>query len=155
VTRILVATSVLIAALIVQDKDVAVVTATPFERVLPSGEQHTYQLSLQAGEAATVVVEQRGIDVSVKTFDPQGHVLALVQNEYRRNGTERPTIVAVTTGIYSLVVAAAFHGQGDGGYTIRIAEIHPATADDRAFQESRAGAISCGCRSRTATVPSR
>ena len=132
-TRILVAAGVLIAALVVQDKDVTVV---PTEAALASGEQHSYRLSLQAGEAATVVVEQRGIDVSVRTLDPEGRLLAVVQNNYRRDGEERPIIVANTTGNYSLVVQSAFHGQGEGAYAIRLAEIRPATAGDRSLQEA-------------------
>jgi len=136
VTRTLVVTGALVAALIVQDKDVAVVTSTPIERTFASGEQHTYQLPLHAGDVATVVIEQRGIDVSVRCLDPQGRLLALVQNDYRRHGEERPTIAARVTGTYSLVVRSAFRGQGDGTYAIRIAEIRTATAEDRSLQEA-------------------
>ena len=136
VTRILVAASLLSATLIVQDKDVAVVTSTPIERPLASGERHKYQLPLQAGDAATVVVEQRGIDVSVRVFDPDGGLLALVQNDYRRDGEERSTIVAKTTGAYSVVVQSEFRGQGDGAYAIRLAEIRSATVADRSLQDA-------------------
>lgn len=135
VTRILVATGALVAALTVQDKDVTVVTAVSTEAALASGEQHSYQLSLQAGEVATVVVEQRGIDVSVRTLDPEGRLLAVVQNDFRRDGEERPTIVAGATGAYSVVVQSAFRGQGDGAYAIRLAEIRRATVADGSLQE--------------------
>ncbi len=127
---------VLAASLIGQDRDAPILSTNPIEKSLASGEQHTYQLQLKAGQAAIVVVEQRGIDVSVRCLDPQGRLLAVIQTNYLRNGEERPTIVATATGTYSLVVQAAFRGQGNGGYAIRIAEIRPANADDRSLQEA-------------------
>jgi CHAT domain-containing protein/Tfp pilus assembly protein PilF len=136
VIRTLAAIGVLAAALSVQDMDVAIVTRTAVERTLTSGEQHTYKLPLRAGEVATLVVEQRGIDVSVRCLDPEGRLLAEVQNDYRRNGEERPTIAAAATGTYSLVIRAPYQGQGNGGYTIRIADIRPATDDDRSLQDA-------------------
>ena len=134
--RTLAVIGVLAAALSVQDTGVATVTGTSIERTLSPGEQHTYTLALRAGDLATFVVEQRGVDVSVRCLDPQGRLLAEIQNDYRRNGEERPTIAAAATGTYSLVVRSAFRGQGSGAYTIRIADIRPATDDDRVLQEA-------------------
>src|SRR6476661_8192800 len=41
------------------------------ERQLSRGEEHRYQLSLDAGECARVVVEQQGIDVVVSVRRPE------------------------------------------------------------------------------------
>ena len=38
----------------------------PIERRLARGEEHRYQLTLTSGEFASIIVEQRGIDVTVQ-----------------------------------------------------------------------------------------
>ena len=147
VTRILAATiAVFVSSLVQADRDVRVlVAAETVERSLDTGERHTYQVALRAGEFASVTVEQRGIDVVVRTLDPDGATLATFQDDYRKVGEEHPAIVAATTGTYSLVITPAFNGQGAGAYTIRIAETRQAAAEDRSLQEAaslRAEALS-------------
>ncbi len=136
-TRILAATiAVFVSSSVQGDRDVRVLVAgQTVERSLDTGERHTYQVALRAGEFASVTVEQRGIDVFVRTLDPDGATIATFQDEYLKSGEERPTIVAATTGTYSLVVTPAYSGQGAGEYTIRIAEVRQATAEDRSLQE--------------------
>jgi len=137
-TRILTATiAVFVSSLVQGDRDVRVlVSGQTVERSLDSGEQHTYQLTLHAGEFASIVVEQRGIDAVVRSVDPENVTLAKFQDDYRKTGEEHPAIVAATTGTYSLVVTPAYSAQGAGEYTIRIAEVRQATAEDRSLQEA-------------------
>src|ERR1043166_4866966 len=44
-------------------------------RELSPGQSHSYQVSLAAGQYAHVLVEQKGIDVVVKLFAPDGKLI--------------------------------------------------------------------------------
>ena len=136
-TRTVAATiAVFVSSFVQTDRDVRVLAAgQTVERSLDSGERHTYQLTLNAGEFVSIIVEQRGIDVAVRSVDPGDVTLAKFQDDYRKTGEEHPAIVAATTGTYSLIVTPEFSGQGAGEDTIRIAEVRQATAEDRSLQE--------------------
>src|SRR5437899_2037149 len=61
----------------------------PIERELTPGEEHRYQLALQAGECVRVIVEQLGIDVVVRVSDvAAGAPIADVQDEITSRGQE-------------------------------------------------------------------
>src|SRR5688572_26740862 len=45
----------------------------PVERELSGGQEHSYQLALTDGQYASVVIEQRGIDVSVQLQETAGN----------------------------------------------------------------------------------
>lgn len=62
-------------------------TGKPLERELAGGQSHAYQLTLSAGQYLHVVVEQRGIDVVVTLFGPDGKKLIEIDSP---NGTEGP-----------------------------------------------------------------
>src|SRR5688500_3697861 len=44
----------------------------PIERELAGGQSHAYRLLLNAGQYLYVAVEQKGIDVAMALFDPDG-----------------------------------------------------------------------------------
>src|SRR5687767_13911846 len=43
---------------------------TPVERELAGGQAHSYRVSLNAGQYVRVMVEQKGMDVSMTLFSP-------------------------------------------------------------------------------------
>ncbi|HKC89085.1 MAG TPA: hypothetical protein VKG02_24085, partial [Blastocatellia bacterium] len=55
----------------------------PIERELAGGQSHSYQLSLDAGQYAGVVVDQRGIDVVIRLSGPDGKQIAEFDSESR------------------------------------------------------------------------
>ena len=61
------------------------------ERALSGGEAHSYRITLGTGQYLRVVVEQKGIDVAVTLFAPNGQKLAEVDSP---NGTQGPEPVA-------------------------------------------------------------
>ena len=67
----------------------------PIERELAGGQAHSYQLSLAAGQFLDAVVEQKGIDVVVTLFGPDGKKLIEVDSP---NGTPSSTMIQFTTG---------------------------------------------------------
>jgi CHAT domain-containing protein len=102
--------------------------------IAPGG-QHTYELALEAGEFAAVTVQQRGVDVAIQLRGADGSAVARFQNELRRTGEERATVVAGGAGTYTLEVTPGVPGLPGGDYTIRFAERRPATDADRSMQE--------------------
>lgn len=110
----------------------------PIERHLARGDEHRYQITLAAGEYASVIVEQKGIDAGVSVSDVAHQLIGDFQDEIRRDGEERIEIVADTAGPYTLTVKAADSAIAPGDYTIGLASRREATAADRTIQESRA-----------------
>ena len=114
----------------------AIDSGATIERHVAIGEEHLYQLTLAAGECATVIVEQRNIDVVVRTRRAGSTEDVEFQEEVRRNGQEQVDIVADEAGIYVLSIAS---GQGvySGTYSIRVGARRPAADSDRSMHEAR------------------
>lgn len=109
----------------------------PIERELAGGQEHSYKITLAQGQYASVIVEQRGIDVVVRLLGTEGQFIAGFDNEYRSQGEEKVEMVAEAAGSYRLSVAAASKSAPTGSYEIRVAEIRAATSNDRSMQEAR------------------
>jgi CHAT domain-containing protein len=109
----------------------------PIERRLAGGEEHQYQLALAAGEYASVIVEQKGIDAAISVSDIEDKPLGDFQDEITRNGEERVEIAAGRAGTYTLTIKPADGAGAPGDYTIRLAGRRAATDADRTMQESR------------------
>ena len=52
----------------------------PIEREISGGQTHFYKLSVAAGQYARVIIDQRGIDVVVKLFAPNGKLITSIDN---------------------------------------------------------------------------
>jgi CHAT domain-containing protein/Tfp pilus assembly protein PilF len=109
----------------------------PIERELSGGETHRYQVSLAQGQYARVIVEQRGIDLLVKSFEPGGKVIAESDAEIRLNGEEKTELVAEAAGDYPVDVESKFKIFPAGRYQIRLSELRVATETDRLSCEAR------------------
>jgi CHAT domain-containing protein/Tfp pilus assembly protein PilF len=109
----------------------------PVERELKGDQTHSYQINLAEGQYASVIVEQRGIDVIVKCFGPDGKVIAEIDLENRLNGEERAELAAKTTGVYRFDIEPKYKMLAGGRYEIRLGEVRAATENDRALQEAR------------------
>ncbi|HXG68567.1 MAG TPA: tetratricopeptide repeat protein, partial [Blastocatellia bacterium] len=108
----------------------------PIARELAGGQGHGYQITLAAGQYASIIVEQRGIDVVVRLLGTAGKVIVGSDSEYRNQGEERVEVVAEAAGSYRLSVEASSKSAPTGGYEIRIAEIRAATENDRLLYEA-------------------
>ncbi len=114
----------------------------PIERKLSVGESHSYQLTVTTGQYARVVVEQKGIDVVVSVFGPDGKLITAVDNPNGSRGAETVHITAEATGIYRLEVKSFNNLARPGLYEAKLVELRPATQADqqrlaarRAFDE--------------------
>ena len=124
------------------DRDAVTLGADAVERQLARGQAHEYELAMQPGERVAIVVDERGIDVSIRVRDSKGTTIGEVQDEVGGRNQERVEIVADTSGIYTLTVKPAFGGRVAGAYTIRVVDRRPATDADRRLQEARALRVS-------------
>ncbi len=100
-------------------------------RDLHGGQTHSYRLSIAAGQYARVTVEQKGIDVVVKLFAPDGRLITAVDNPNGNQGTEPVDITAEMAGTYRLEVISFQKDARPGRYEAKLVEIRPATKQDR------------------------
>jgi CHAT domain-containing protein/Tfp pilus assembly protein PilF len=106
------------------------------ERTLGAGTEHRYVLTLQQGEHAAVSALQRGLDVVIRAIAPDGAILGEFNDEVRDGREEQAEVVAVASGVHTLIVGAAFK-RAAGAYAVRLAGTRVATDDDRARQALR------------------
>lgn len=104
----------------------------PVERELGVGEVHRFRVELAASDVLIAVVDQRGVDVVVSTFDPAGNKLGEIDGS---NGPEPVLIEAKAAGAYrievrrfdaTLVPGVQPAAPAAGRYEVRIDEIVPA-----------------------------
>ena len=104
----------------------------PVERELAGGGNHKYQIALSAGQLLRVVADQRGIDVVVALFGPDGKQLLEVDSPNGTNGPEPLTWIAETAGVYRIEIRSLEKNAAAGRYEIALSELRAATTQDRA-----------------------
>ncbi|HKO35247.1 MAG TPA: CHAT domain-containing protein [Pyrinomonadaceae bacterium] len=110
---------------------------TPAVGELAPGESHIYLFSLDADQFARVVVEQHGVDLSLLLRSEAGVVLSSVDEHESTTGSEDVTVVAEAAGVFRLAVRAEEEGPTAGQYTVRLAEVRPASPHDRELFAAR------------------
>lgn len=105
-------------------------TGQAIERELKGDEAHSYNLALTAGQYLRVVVEQKGVDVVVTLFDPNGKKAAEVDSPNGTQGPEPISMIAETSGIYRLEVRS-LEKTATGFYGVKIGELRIATINDK------------------------
>ncbi|WP_210518947.1 PPC domain-containing protein [Hymenobacter terricola] len=73
-------------------------------QTLQSGQAFDYQVALKAGQALKATVEQKGVDVLVTAYGPDGAKLATFDSPTSTAYKEFVTVLAPTTGRYRLSV---------------------------------------------------
>lgn len=100
------------------------------EGELAGGQSHSYQIKLAAGQFLDVVIEQRGIDVVVTLYAPDGKELIEVDSPNGTQGPEPLNLITEASGIYRLEVRS-LEKNAAGRYEARIEALRTATAQDR------------------------
>jgi CHAT domain-containing protein/Tfp pilus assembly protein PilF len=98
---------------------------------LAGGQTHSYQVLLVSNQFLHVVVDQRGIDVVVALFGPDGKKLAEVDSPGGTSGIEPIFGVAEISGNYRVEVQSPDKDAASGRYEIRIEELRAATPQDK------------------------
>jgi CHAT domain-containing protein/Tfp pilus assembly protein PilF len=104
---------------------------SPVEQKIEGGEARAFSVALSAGQYAEVTVRQKGIDVLVRAFGPDGAKITEVDND-PEDGTEYVVIVADAAGRYRFEVSSADKGAAGGSFEVEVKELREATERDRA-----------------------
>lgn len=102
----------------------------PIVRNIGEGQTHTYRLKVAAGEFFHVVVRQRGVNVAVALYSPDGGKLFEADSPLSTQEAEWLTHVAAAAGEYRVEVRAVVKGAAAGEYEIKLEERRQATAED-------------------------
>ncbi|HXF40630.1 MAG TPA: tetratricopeptide repeat protein, partial [Blastocatellia bacterium] len=106
----------------------------PIERALSGGEEHSYRVSLKAGQYANFIADQKGIDIVLTLLDPDGKKLAEADSPNGTDGPESLSHVVEIKGKYILKISSLEKQAPAGRYSLRIAELRAATKQDKSRQ---------------------
>jgi len=109
----------------------------PIERELAGGQAHSYQITLQKDQYLYVVVEQKGVDVVVTLFGPNGKALIDVDSPNGTQGPEPVSFITEVGGTYRLQVKSLEKDAPVGLYEVDLKELRIATNKDRELSEAR------------------
>ena len=102
----------------------------PIEKELSGGQSHSYRLQLAKGQYVHVVVDQRGIDVVVALYGPEGKKLTEVDSPNGTQGPEPVSWIVETTGTYRLEVRSLEKDAKPGKYEAKIERLREADPQD-------------------------
>lgn len=125
--------SPLTVALAVQnDKDIPVLEqGKPVERELSGGQSHSYRIALASGQYIHVLVDQRGIDVVVTLFAPDGKQIVEVDSPNGIQGPEPLSAIADVSGTYRLEVRSFEKSVPTGRYEAKLEELRAEVEQDK------------------------
>jgi erythromycin esterase len=116
----------------------------PVERDLKAGEFHSYRIDLAAGEMLRATVDQRGIDVVVRVYAPDGKRLAEIDSPNGDQGPEPVEIKPQVAGAYRIEVGSLDPASPPGKYQIKI--------DEHLTAAAYAARLAAELRQRTETI---
>lgn len=109
-----------------------VTVGAPVAREIRGGEEHAYQVTLNSGQYARVVVEQKGIDVVLVLSGADGKPLLEADNNLSgTRGMEVVSLLAEAGGVYLFKVRSLEPGASVGRYELRLEDLRTATDKDR------------------------
>src|SRR5262245_14682689 len=112
-------------------ESVSLESGKPIERELSGGQSHSYKITMTSGQYLHIVVEQRGIDVAVALFTPDGKKIAEVDGEQATVGSENISVIAEAAGECRIEARSAEKVAKTGRYEIKVEELREATVEDK------------------------
>jgi CHAT domain-containing protein len=109
----------------------SLVPGTPIEGQLSGGQSHFYRISLTSGQYLQVAVDQRGIDVMVALYAPDGKKISDVDSTHGIAGSETTSAIADAAGTYKIEVHSPEKTAKTGRYEIKIEALREATSEDK------------------------
>jgi hypothetical protein len=111
----------------------------PIQREIAGGQRHSYVINATANQYIEVIVEERGIEVLLTLFAPNGKKLTEVEPPRSRPAS----MITEMSGVYILEIRAKTKEGTSGKYEVRIAQMREPTERDR-NQVSAGGRFSEG-----------
>lgn len=109
----------------------------PIEREIKGGQKHLYQITLTENQYAKLIVEQRGIDVVVRTTEADGKLISEFDSEIKIEGVENVELADSSAKTFRLEIIPRLKTASVANYKIVLSEIRSATESDRLLQEAR------------------
>jgi CHAT domain-containing protein len=129
------------------DEPVRIAIGEPVAGDLGRPQPHRYEVEVPAGHYLRVVARQLGADVVLRLVPPDGGPVIELDTPSGRAGEETAHAVAERDGVYLIEVEVADDVELGGHYEIRVADLRPATAEDRLRSEAETAlAIAEGLR---------
>lgn len=109
----------------------------PIELTIKGGERHVYQLNLKQNQFANVVVEQRGIDLTVRWKGADDKTIANFDEEIRKQGKEESPFVAPVNGLYKIEILTKFKNVLSVSYKVELVALREATPQESKLSEAQ------------------
>src|SRR5215510_1987768 len=103
----------------------------PIQREISGGQTHSYKITMISGQYLHVVVAQRGIDVAVALFAPDGKKISEADSEHLIEGSETLSAIAEAPGAYLIEARSPEKTAKAGRYEIKVEELRTASAEDK------------------------
>lgn len=103
----------------------------PVKRKIGCGEYHYYRITILTDQYVRLLVDQHGVDVTVKLYQPDGKIVAESNRLIGAYGPENIAWVGETPGVYKLEVRSTRTDQTAASYELKIADERTATVQDR------------------------
>jgi CHAT domain-containing protein/tetratricopeptide (TPR) repeat protein len=114
-----------------KETSLALEPGKPVERSLAGGETHAYRITLAAGQCLKATVDQRGIDVLLRLYNPNGKKMVEIDSPNSTQGLEIVFVLAEQPGDYRLEVTSLSKNVPAGRYETKIETLRAATEDDQ------------------------
>jgi tetratricopeptide (TPR) repeat protein len=113
------------------DEELSLELGKPVERELSGGQSHFYKISMVSGQYLKIIVIQRGVDVLVALFAPDGKKIGEADSEKDTVRSETMSAITEMTGAYRIEVRSADKTAKTGRYEIKVEALREATAEDK------------------------
>lgn len=126
--RALILFPLLICSVLTIQAQTTLQAGTPIERTLGPGQTHDFTVTADENSFIELVVEQRGIDVSVKVSSPNGKNLGEYDTPNGAEGPENVSFIATAGGTYRITISPlSSTDQTTGRFEIKLIEVRQAT----------------------------
>jgi hypothetical protein len=103
----------------------------PVEREIYGGQSHSYRITMISGQYLQVMVAQRGVDMAVALFAPDGKKISEANSDHTIEGSETVSMIAEAPGAYLIEARSPEKTAKTGRYEIKVEELRAATAEDK------------------------
>src|SRR5262249_9871177 len=95
----------------------------PVERELSRGRSHSYQITMVCGQYLHVEVKQKGIDVAMAAFTPDGHKIVEADSNHLIDGSESFSAISEAAGEYLIEMRSPEKTTRTGRYEVKVEEL--------------------------------
>ena len=103
----------------------------PLERTLQGGEKHIYAIRAEAGQYVHAIVDERGINVTLTLYAPNGKPVGSMNSPNGNFGLEQISTIAEAPGGYRLEVASGDKDAPAGRYRVSVEPLRAPGDQDR------------------------